>query len=139
MKSILILCTGNSCRSQMAAGWLKSFSPDLKVYSAGTLPAARVSSRAIEVMKESGIDISDERPKSVGQFLNMSFDYLVTVCDHANETCPVFSGRVGKRIHLGFEDPSNAIGTEAEILAEFRKTRDEIRATFRAFCDEEGL
>ena len=123
----------------MAAGWLKSFSRDLKVYSAGTVPASRVSSKAIQVMKEAGIDIGDEHPKSVDQFLSMPFDYLVTVCDDANETCPVFSGRVGKRIHLGFEDPSNAVGTDAEILVEFRKTRDEIRATFRSFCDEEGL
>ena len=103
---ILILCTGNSCRSQMAAAFMKSFDRNLEVYSAGTNPAARVSSRAIQVMNETGIDISSERPKSVDQFLGESFDYVITVCDNAKETCPVFIGNVSNRLHIGFDDPA---------------------------------
>ena len=105
---ILILCTGNSCRSQMAEGFLKSFNRNLDVFSAGTIPAARISSRAIQVMNELGIDISTEYPKSVDQFLGESFDYVITVCDHAKETCPVFLGNVKHRIHIDFDDPAEA-------------------------------
>jgi len=137
MKSILIICTGNSCRSQMAEGWLKAFSPDLEVFSAGTFPAARVSSKAIVVMKEAGIDIGGHTPKLVDRFIDMPFDYVVTVCDDANETCPVFSGRVGRRLHISFEDPTNAVGTEKEVLEAFRKTRDEIKNRFRVLYEEE--
>ncbi len=137
MKSVLIICTGNSCRSQMAEGWLKSFSPELEVHSAGTFPAPRVSSKAVAVMKEAGIDISGHTPKSVDRFVDLPFDYVVTVCDDANETCPVFTGSVGKRLHLGFEDPTKAVGTDEEMLAAFRKTRDEIRGRLRAWYDEE--
>jgi arsenate reductase len=130
---ILILCTGNSCRSQMAKGFLKSFDSKLEVYSAGTHPASRVSSRAIQVMKEVGIDISKERPKSVDQFLGESFDYVITVCDHEKETCPVFTGNVIHRLHIGFEDPAIAVGTEKEIFAVYRRIRDEIRKHFYKF------
>ena len=87
-KRILILCTGNSCRSQMAEGILKSFDPNLEIYSAGTQPASHVSSRAIQVMKEIGIDISRKHPKSVDKFLDKSFDYVITVCDHAKRDMP---------------------------------------------------
>jgi len=132
---ILILCTGNSCRSQMAEGILKSFDPDLEVYSAGTNPAARVSSRAIQVMKEIGIDISQNLPKSVDEFLGGSFDYVITVCDHAKETCPLFNGTVAHRMHIGFEDPAEAAGTEEEVLAVFRRVRDEIKTEFKKFYD----
>lgn len=130
---ILIICTGNSCRSQMAEGFLKSFDPRLQVFSAGTRPEKQVSPYAVEVMKETGIDISRNRPKKVDLFLNDSFDYVITVCDSAKETCPLFSGKVGKRLHKGFEDPANARGTEEEILAVYRRVRDQISKEFRAF------
>lgn len=124
---ILILCTGNSCRSQMAEGLLKSFDDKLEVYSAGTNPSSRVHSKAIRVMKEVGIDISQNVPKNVDRFLDQSFDYVITVCDNAKETCPVFTGKVKHRLHIGFEDPADATGTEEEIIAVFRKVRDEIK------------
>jgi arsenate reductase (thioredoxin) len=130
---ILILCTGNSCRSQMAEVFLKSFGPNLEVFSAGTRPASRISSRAIQVMKEVGIDISHNHTKSVDLFLNDSFDYVITVCDHAKETCPVFSGKVTHRLHIGFDDPAEAVGTEEEVIAVFRCVRDEIKNKFDDF------
>ncbi len=127
---ILILCTGNSCRSQMAHGFLQSFDNNLIVRSAGTEPAARVNPTAIQVMRESGIDISSHKPESVDQYKTEEWDYVITVCDHANETCPVFSGKVKNRLHIGFEDPSHAKGTEDFILSEFRRVRDEIKNAF---------
>ena len=127
---ILILCTGNSCRSQMAEGFLKSYGSGFEVYSAGTSPAATVHPKAVTVMKEIGIDISGAATKNVAQFLNDSFDYVVTVCDNAKETCPVFRGKVGRRLHFDFEDPAPAIGTEEEILSKFRTVRDKIKETF---------
>jgi arsenate reductase (thioredoxin) len=130
---ILILCTGNSCRSQMAEGILKSLDPTLQVFSAGVEPAEAVSRRAIKVMQEIGIDISAQHPKSVNQFLARSFDYVITVCDHANETCPVFSGVVKNREHLGFSDPTKYEGDSAEVLQEFRRVRDEIKEQFSKF------
>ncbi len=129
-KRILILCTGNSCRSQMAEGFLKSFDHELEVYSAGTTPAARVHPNAIAVMKEAGIDLSANFPRNVDQFLSQSFDFVITVCDQARETCPVFSGKVRKRLHIGFEDPAAASGTAEEIIAVFRQVRDEIKSAF---------
>lgn len=133
---ILILCTGNSCRSQMAEGFLKSFDPELEVYSAGTNPSSKVNPNAINVMAELGIDISDGKPEDVGNYLDQSFDYVITVCDHAKETCPTFLGDVKGQLHIGFEDPADAVGTEAEVMAVFRRVRDEIRRDFRAFYDE---
>ena len=133
---ILILCTGNSCRSQMAEGFLRSLDPRLEVYSAGTNPASRVSTRAIAVMKEAGIDISTHSPKSLDQFLSLPFDYVVTVCDNAKEQCPLFSGDVKHRLHIGFDDPAEAFGTDEEVTAEFRRVRDEIRAGFKKFYTE---
>jgi arsenate reductase (thioredoxin) len=130
---ILILCTGNSCRSQMAEGLLKSFDPSLEVFSAGTNPAAQVHRYAVKVMSEIGIDLSTHIPKPVDQFLDQPFDYVITVCDNAKETCPVFTGRVQRRLHMGFEDPAVATGTEEEILGEFRRVRDRIRDEFRKF------
>jgi arsenate reductase len=117
----------------MVEGFLKSFNRNLDVYSAGTIPAARISSRAIQVMNEVGIDISTEYPKSVDQFLDESFDYVITVCDHAKETCPVFLGNVKHRIHIGFDDPAEARGTEEEIRSEFRRIREEIKNRFTEF------
>jgi arsenate reductase len=130
---ILILCTGNSCRSQMAEGFLKSFDPALEVFSAGTHPASRVHPLAVRVMNEAGIDIAGNHPRNVDQFLAQSFDYVITVCDHARETCPVFTGKVVHHLHVGFEDPATAIGSEDEVLAVFRRIRDEIRSSFLEF------
>lgn len=134
---ILILCTGNSARSQMAEGLMKSFDAALDVHSAGTAPAPRVHPAAVEAMREIGIDISASYPKSVARYLGEPFDFVVTVCDQANETCPVFTGRVGRRIHIGFEDPAAATGSEAEILAAFRKVRDQMEERLRAFHRDE--
>jgi len=135
-KRILILCTGNSCRSQMAEGFLKSFDPSLEVFSAGTKAAPKVSSKAIHVMKEIGIDISGHYPKTVDQFLSESFDFVITVCDNAKESCPVFFGNVKHRLHIGFDDPADATGTEEEILSVFRRVRDEIKTDFLTFYKE---
>jgi len=125
-KKILILCTGNSCRSQMAEGFFKSFDNHLTVYSAGTNPTTEVHKYAIEVMKELGIDISNHTPKNIEKYINLSFDYVITVCDHAKETCPVFTGKVKKRIHIGFDDPAEATGSKTKIINEFRRVRNEI-------------
>ena len=130
---ILILCTGNSCRSQMAQGFLQSFDKNIEVHSTGTFPAARINPKAVEVMAEAGIDISKNSPKSVDEFLNDQWDYVITVCDDAKETCPVFLGKVKHRLHIGFDDPTLAIGTEEFIMSEFRKVRDLIRMEFRNF------
>lgn len=133
---VLILCTGNSCRSQMAEAFLKSLRPQWEVYSAGTAPGPEVHPRAIQVMKEIGIDLSGHRPKSVDQFLDQPFDYVITVCDHARETCPVFLGPVKHQVHIGFEDPAVATGTDEEVLAVFRRVRDEIREAFTRFVEQ---
>lgn len=130
---ILILCTGNSCRSQMAHGFLKSFDPSLEVYSGGTHPAEQVNPKAVEVMKEAGVDISRHIPVSVDAYLDQEWDYVITVCGSANETCPAFNGRVGKRLHIGFDDPSHASGTPEFIDSEFRRVCDEIRNAFARF------
>ena len=130
---ILVLCTGNSCRSQIAEGFLKSFDPELEVFSAGTNPAPRVSSKAEVVMEEINIDISKNKPNDVREFLSESFDYVITVCDNAKETCPVFTGNVKHRLHIGFEDPAEATGTNEEVMAFYRKVRDEIWCSFKEF------
>ncbi|HPI39056.1 MAG TPA: arsenate reductase ArsC [Ignavibacteriaceae bacterium] len=132
-KKILILCTGNSCRSQMAEGFLKSFDPELEVFSAGTNPSSQVHPKAIQVMNEVGIDLSKNYPKHSDQFIKDELDYVITVCDNAKETCPLFLGKVGKQIHISFEDPADATGTEEEILVVFRRIRDEIKKDFYEF------
>ena len=132
---VLILCTGNSCRSQMAQGFLKSFHPEWDICSAGTWPAQQVNPYAIRVMAEKGIDITGEHPKSVDQFIREEFDYVVTVCDGAREVCPVFIGKVKHRLHIGFQDPADATGTEEEILTVYRRIRDQIEARFSTFPD----
>jgi arsenate reductase (thioredoxin) len=134
---ILILCTGNSCRSQMAEGFLKSFDSNLDVYSAGTQPTGQVHPKAIEVMAELGIDLSQNKPKSVDEFLNDSFDFVITVCDGAKESCPMFTGKVKNRLHIGFEDPAEAKGTEDKIISEFRKIRDRIKTDFYTFYQKQ--
>jgi arsenate reductase len=117
----------------MAQGFLDSFDKNITVCSAGTEPAVRVNPKAIVVMKEKGIDISHNSPKSVDEYLNDQWDYVITVCDDANETCPVFIGKVKHRLHIGFEDPAKATGTEEFILSEFRRIRDEIEKEFYKF------
>ncbi len=136
-KKILILCTGNSCRSQMAEGFLKSFDPSLEVFSAGTEPGKSVHPLAIRVMKEEGIDISRGHPKNVSEFLNRPFDYVITVCGGAKEHCPAFLGTVKNRLHIGFDDPAEAAGTDLFILSEFRRIRDEIKRDFTTFYREQ--
>jgi len=131
-KRVLILCTGNSARSQMAEGLLGHDAADrFEVESAGTRPG-HVRPEAIAVMKELGIDISGHRSKHVNEFQGQSFDYVLTVCDNAKEHCPVFLGH-SKRIHKGFEDPAALHGTGEERLALFRRVRDEIRDYLKAF------
>ena len=130
---ILILCTGNSCRSQMAHGFLQSFSSNIEVHSAGTRPAAHVNPLAVEAMMEAGIDISSHTPKNVTEYLGQEWDYVITVCGGANESCPAFTGKVRHRLHIGFEDPSEAIGTPEFIKGEFRRIRNRIKAGFREF------
>ncbi len=134
---ILVLCTGNSARSQMAEGFLRSFDSRLDVYSAGTQPAAQINPHAVQAMREVGIDISGAAPKSVDQFVDQPFDYVITVCDDAEQNCPNFSGKVGKRVHLGFVDPAAAAGTEDEIMAVFRRVRDEIRQRLPDYYERE--
>ena len=136
-KKILILCTGNSCRSQMAEGFLKAFDDMLEVFSAGTKPSQEVHPKAIQVMQEVGIDLSKNRPESVNKYLNQEFDYVITVCGGAKESCPAFTGKVKNRLHIGFEDPADATGTEEEIIAEFRKIRNEIEQDFGNFYNKE--
>jgi arsenate reductase len=133
---ILILCTGNSCRSQMAQGFLRSFDNRLEVFSAGTHPASRVNPIAIEVMAEAGIDISGHSPSLADIYVNEPWDYVITVCDNARESCPVFTGNVKRKIHLGFEDPSLSTGTDDFIKSEFRRIRDLIRTRFYTFYNE---
>lgn len=134
---ILILCTGNSCRSQMAHGFLQSFDASLEVFSGGTEPASQVNPKAVEVMKEAGIDISGHVPTHVNTYLNQEWDYIITVCGGANESCPAFTGKVGKRLHIGFDDPSHAVGTPEFIDAEFHRVRDEIKKRFAEFYVKE--
>lgn len=117
----------------MAHGFLQSFSPALKVYSAGTRPAAQVNPTAVEVMQEAGIDISGHTPHNVEEYLDQEWDYVITVCGGANESCPAFTGKVRHRLHIGFEDPSEATGSQDFIMGEFRRIRDEIKERFLEF------
>src|SRR5688572_20464079 len=123
-KKMLVLCTGNSCRSQIAEGYLNYFGKgEVEVFSAG-VETHGVNPRAIDTMREDGIDISHHRSNHIDEFNGIAFDYIITVCDHAKERCPVFpSGAV--RLHYNFPDPAKATGTEEEIQAEFRKVRDQ--------------
>jgi len=132
---VLIVCTGNSARSQMAEGLLRHLGNDagdvFDVESAGTRPS-RVRPEAIEVMRELGIDISGHRSKSVDEFAGQQFDYVLTVCDNARETCPIYPGHAN-RLHHSFADPAAVEGNEAERLAAFRRVRDQIRDYLRGF------
>ena len=134
---ILILCTGNSCRSQMAQALLTSVDSKLGVFSAGTEPAEEVNERAIAVMKEVGIDLSNAYPKSVTQYLDEEWDYVITVCGGANENCPAFTGKVKHRLHFGFDDPAAITGDDEFVMSEFRRIRNEIKERFLTFYNEE--
>ena len=136
---ILILCTGNSCRSQMAQGFLQSFDNRLEVFSAGTEPAEKVNPMAVKVMDEIGIDLSRHTPKSVNLYIGQEWNYVITVCGGANETCPAFTGQVVHRMHIGFDDPAAATGTDGQVTAVFRRVRDEIRQKFAEFYITEIL
>jgi len=120
----------------MAEGFLKSFDKELDIYSAGTKTEKSINPNAVEVMKELGIDISKQYPKNVEIFLHENFDYVITVCDSAKETCPVFPGNVKHRLHKGFEDPAAATGSKDYILSVYRKVRDEIKEKFERFYSE---
>ncbi|MGE3466259.1 MAG: arsenate reductase ArsC [Pyrinomonadaceae bacterium] len=134
-KRVLILCTGNSARSQMAEGLLRHIAGDkFEVESAGTM-ASFVRPHAIAAMAELGIDISSHRSKCLDEFLDRSFDYVITVCDNAAENCPVFPGRA-ERIHWPFDDPADAMGSEEDQLSEFRRIRDEIGDKLRGFANQ---
>ena len=137
-KIVLILCTGNSARSQMAEGLLRHFGGDkFDVESAGVI-SSFVRPLAIEAMKEIGIDISNHRSKSVTEFVNQTFDYVITVCDNAKESCPVFPASA-ERLHWSFDDPAEATGNEREQLTVFRRVRDEIREKLNDFIKNDGV
>ncbi|MBX3731891.1 MAG: arsenate reductase ArsC [Verrucomicrobiae bacterium] len=132
--TILILCTGNSCRSHLAEGILRAAVGDrFRIESAGSKPAGFVHPKAIEVMREIGVDLSGHRSKHLREFLNQPVDTVITVCGNADAVCPMFPGQV-ERHHWGFDDPARATGSEEEILAAFRRVRDEIRRVFEAYA-----
>ena len=133
---ILILCTGNSCRSQMAHGFLQSFDKNLTVCSAGTQASGMLNEKAVLVMKEIGIDISHHTSDSVNLYLGEAWDFVITVCGGANEACPAFIGKVKRRLHIGFDDPSHVTGTDDFIWREFRRVREEIKEGFYKFYVE---
>jgi len=131
---VLFLCTGNSCRSQIAEGWARHLKSDvIEAYSAGIRPIG-VNPKTIEVMAEAGVDISDHTSKGIDDLSGINFDYVVTVCDNAREQCPIFPGRT-RHVHKSFDDPYFATGSEEEILAVFRRVRDEIRAFIETLPD----
>ncbi len=131
-KRVLFLCTHNSCRSQMAEGIVNHFlGQSFQAFSAGT-EATKVNPRAIAIMAEIGIDITGHHSKTMDEFSGESFDYVITLCGDANEKCPLFFGGV-ERMHIGFHDPSKTIGTDEEVMADFRRVRDEIKTTLLEF------
>jgi len=135
MNKVLVLCTGNSCRSQIAEGYLRHFGGDkLEVYSAG-VETHGLNPRAVSVMQEDGIDISDHTSNNVSEYLAINFDYVITVCDHANEVCPVFPS-TAKKIHHNFPDPAKASGSEKEVMDQFRSVRDQIKSFCKNFIEE---
>ena len=134
---ILILCTGNSCRSQMAHGFLESFNKDITVRSAGTEASGKLNPGAVKAMSEIGIDISQHTSDSVEDYIHDEWDYVITVCGGANESCPTFTGKVKHRLHIGFDDPSDAVGTDEFIWSEYIRVRDEIKEAFYRFYVEE--
>ncbi|MBI2515628.1 MAG: arsenate reductase ArsC [Opitutae bacterium] len=132
--SVLILCTGNSCRSHLAEGILRAAAGDLvEVLSAGSKPAGYVHPKAVQVMQEIGLDISAHTSKHMKEFLDRPITTVITVCGNADQACPVYPGQVNRH-HWRFDDPAHAIGTEEQVLAEFRRVRDEIRKVFTAYA-----
>jgi len=127
---VLILCTGNSCRSQMAHGFLQSFDKRIQVESAGTEASGKLNRKAVKAMAEIGLDISKHTSDSVEQYLNDEWDYVITVCGGANESCPAFIGKVKNRLHMGYDDPSHAVGTDDFIWSEFERVRNKIKDGF---------
>lgn len=135
MKKILVLCTGNSCRSQIAEGYLRHFAADkAEVYSAG-VETHGVNPRAIEIMKEDGIDISKHTSNNVNEYKDIHFDYVITVCDNAKEKCPYFPSQA-KKFHYNFPDPAKATGTEEQIMEQFRKVRNMIKDYSKEFVQK---
>ena len=133
--TVLILCTGNSCRSHLAEGLLRASAGDfLTIASAGSKPAGFVHPLAIQVMREIGIDISGHHSKHMNEFLNQPVETVITVCGKADQVCPVYPGQLNRH-HWGFDDPAHAVGTEAERLEVFRRVRDEIKMVFQAYAD----
>lgn len=138
MKRVLVLCTGNSCRSQMAEGYLKHFAADrAEVYSAG-VETHGVNPRAIQIMAEDGIDISNHTSNNISEYININFDFVITVCDNAKERCPFFPSQAQK-FHYNFPDPAKAVGTEEHIMQRFRETRDMIKVYCETFVKENQL
>ena len=135
---VLFLCTGNSCRSQMAEGWLRHIAGDrAEVFSAGTRPTA-LNAMAVEVMREAGVDILGHRSKHLDELMQEDFLYVITVCDSAREECPIFPGAL-YQLHWSFQDPAAATGTDEEKLAVFRRVRDEIQERVEEFANREGF
>jgi len=134
---VLILCTGNSCRSQMAHGFLQSFNKNITVCSAGTEASGKINPKAVAVMKSVGINISNHTSQSVEKYLGEEWDYVITVCGGANEACPAFLGTVKHRLHIGFDDPSHVTGPEEYIWSEFHRVCNEIKAGFWKLYVEE--
>jgi arsenate reductase (thioredoxin) len=134
-KKILVLCTGNSCRSQIAEGYLRHFAGDkAEIYSAG-IETHGVNPRAVETMKEEGIDISHNTSNNMDEYRSINFDFVITVCDHAKEQCPFFPSKAQK-FHQNFPDPAKAAGTEEEIKKQFRKVREMIKSYSEKFVSE---
>jgi len=132
---VLFLCTGNSCRSQMAEGWTRHLlGGHVDAFSAGTAPSG-LHPLAVRVMKEAGVDISGQRSKSLDEFLGTPFDLVITLCDDARQSCPIFSG-AASMVHMGFPDPAKASGTEEEVLGIYRQVRDRIRSELIPFLNE---
>lgn len=136
MKNILVLCTGNSCRSQIAEAYLTHFGGDrVNVYSAG-VETHGVNPRAIATLKEDGLDISHHTSNHVDEYLSIPFDFILTVCDHAQERCPIFPS-LAQRFHCNFPDPAKAVGTESEIMAQFTEVRNQIKLYCQQFIDHQ--
>ncbi len=132
MKNILVLCTGNSCRSQMAEGYLRYFSDGMAIVFSAGIETHGVNPRAISVMLADGIDISHHTSNNVNEYLAVKFDFIITVCDHANEVCPVFPSSA-KKFHFNFPDPAKVTGVEEEIILEFRRVRELIKVYCKEF------
>lgn len=134
---ILILCTGNSCRSQMAHGFMESFDKRMTIRSAGTEASGKLNDKAVAVMKETGIDISHHTSDPVDKYLGQEWDYVITVCGGANENCPAFTGKVKHRLHIGFDDPTYASGTDEFVWSEYIRVRNEIKTGFRQLYEQQ--